>query len=83
MGPIYDLFVLFSVFREPIIRTAFQSIQLVVTDFLLIISPTCLSLCVETAAKFGLQQSELNISLTAIGLLVRLNKGHIERATPC
>ena len=57
-------------FREVIIRTAFQSMQLVVTDFLSLISPLCLSLCVEMAAKFGLQQSELNISLTAIGLLV-------------
>ncbi|KAF6021064.1 MON2 [Bugula neritina] len=54
---------------EVIIRTAFQSMQLVVTDFLPLISPPCLSLCVEMAAKFGLQQSELNISLTAIGLL--------------
>ena len=44
--------------------------QLVVTDFLPLISPPCLSLCVEMAAKFGLQHSELNISLTAIGLLV-------------
>ena len=57
-------------FREVIIRTAFQSMQLVVTDFLPLISPPCLSLCVEMAAKFGLQHSELNISLTAIGLLV-------------
>ncbi len=31
----------------------------------------CLQICVEVAARFGLQNQELNISLTAIGLLVR------------
>jgi len=44
--------------------------QLVVTDFLPLITTHCLNVCVQTAAKFGLQQLELNISLTAIGLLV-------------
>jgi len=32
---------------------------------------TCLSVCVDVTAKFGLQCQDLNISLTAIGLLVR------------
>ena len=29
----------------------------------------CLEVCIEVASKFGLQNQELNISLTAIGLL--------------
>ncbi|XP_062616734.1 protein MON2 homolog isoform X2 [Saccostrea cucullata] len=54
---------------EKLIQTAFQSLQLVVTDFLPIIPCVYLKNCVEVAAKFGLQNRELNISLTAIGLL--------------
>ena len=52
-------------------RTAFQSLQLIVTDFLPTMPCTCLSICVDVTAKFGLQCQDLNISLTAIGLLVR------------
>ena len=59
-----------SHFSEGVIRLAFQSLQLVVTDFLPIMPCSCLQLCVEAAAKFGSQHQELNISLTAIGLLV-------------
>ena len=59
-----------SLFSEGVIRLAFQSLQLVVTDFLPIMPCSCLQLCVEAAAKFGSQHQELNISLTAIGLLV-------------
>ncbi|XP_063438367.1 protein MON2 homolog isoform X1 [Mytilus trossulus] len=54
---------------EKLIQTAFQSLQLVVTDFLPIIPCQYLQVCVEVAAKFGLQHQELNISLTSIGLL--------------
>lgn len=54
---------------EKLIQTAFQSLQLVVTDYLPIIPCVYLQNCVEVAAKFGLQNRELNISLTAIGLL--------------
>lgn len=32
----------------------------------------CLPLCVNTAAKFGSQTQELNISLTAVGLMVSI-----------
>lgn len=56
-------------FREVLIRTAFQSLQLVVTDFLPIMPCQCLEVCIEVASRFGLQNQELNISLTAIGLL--------------
>ena len=57
-------------FRESLIRVAFQSLNLVVTDFLPIMLSPCLQIAVDVAAKFGLQTQELNISLTAIGLLV-------------
>ncbi|XP_071818357.1 protein MON2 homolog isoform X3 [Apostichopus japonicus] len=54
---------------ENLIRASFQSLQLVVTDFLPIMPCYCLQISVETAARFGLQKEELNISLTAVGLL--------------
>ncbi|XP_017477968.1 PREDICTED: protein MON2 homolog isoform X1 [Rhagoletis zephyria] len=54
---------------EPLIRTAFQCLQLVITDFLTVMPWRCLPLCIGTAAKFGSQTQELNISLTAIGLM--------------
>lgn len=57
---------------EPLIRTAFQCLQLVITDFLTVMPWRCLPLCISTAAKFGSQTQELNISLTAIGLMVSL-----------
>lgn len=57
---------------EPLIRIAFQCLQLVITDFLPVMPFRCLPLCINTAAKFGSQSQELNISLTAIGLMVCL-----------
>jgi hypothetical protein len=60
--------------RENLIRVAFQCLQLVVTDFLPVMPWRCLPLCVDTAAKFGSQTQELNISLTAVGLMVCDNK---------
>ncbi|RWS16388.1 protein MON2-like protein [Dinothrombium tinctorium] len=55
--------------NENLIRLAFQCLQLIVNDFLSNISPMCLVLVVDTTAKFGSQVKELNVSLTAIGLL--------------
>lgn len=57
-------------FSDVITRLAFQSLQLVVTDYLPIIPCWCLQVLVEVVGKFGLQPNEINISLTAIGLLV-------------
>ena len=54
-------------------RSAFQCLQLVITDFLPTIPYRCYPLCVETATKFGSQKAELNVSLTAIGLLWNLS----------
>ncbi|XP_014213732.1 protein MON2 homolog isoform X2 [Copidosoma floridanum] len=52
---------------ENLVRVAFQCLQLVITDFLPVMPWRCLPLCVDTAAKFGSQTQELNISLTAVG----------------
>jgi len=54
---------------ENLIRSAFQCLQLVVTDYLPILPCNCLPLAVETTCKFGSQTQELNVSLTAIGLM--------------
>ncbi|RNA19737.1 MON2 -like protein [Brachionus plicatilis] len=52
-----------------LVRSAFQCLQLVVTDFLSMINARHLSLVVNVVAKFGSQEQDLNISLTAIVLL--------------
>lgn len=54
---------------ENLIRIAFQCLQLVITDFLPVMPWRCLPLCVDTVSKFGSQIQELNISLTAVGLM--------------
>ena len=55
--------------NENLIRLSFQSLQFIISDFLALIPSNCLILCVDTTAKFGSQTQELNVSLTAIGLL--------------
>ena len=59
-------------------RLAFQCLQLVVTDFLPVMPWSCLPPCVDTVAKFGSQTQELNISLTAIGLMVSGAVGRLQ-----
>ncbi|XP_023214026.1 protein MON2 homolog isoform X4 [Centruroides sculpturatus] len=54
---------------EELIRSAFQCLQFIVADYLPIMPCMCLRQCVDTAAKFGSQSQELNVSLTAVGLL--------------
>ena len=56
-----------------LIRSAFQCLQLVFTDFLPTIPYRCYPQCVEAATKFGSQETELNVSLTAVGLLWNLS----------
>ena len=58
---------------EAVVKTAFQALQLVLTDFLPLAPHNCLPLAVHTAAKFGSQTQDLNISLTAVGLLWNLS----------
>ena len=58
---------------EAVVKTAFQALQLVLTDFLPLAPHNCPPLAVHTAAKFGSQTQDLNISLTAVGLLWNLS----------
>ncbi|RCI02023.1 hypothetical protein CU098_003406, partial [Rhizopus stolonifer] len=55
------------------IRIAFSSLQLICTDFLSLLSPDCLRQCIATLGSFGMQSDDLNISLTAVGLLWNLS----------
>ncbi|CAG8510749.1 17383_t:CDS:10, partial [Dentiscutata heterogama] len=52
-----------------LVRVAFPSLQLICTDFLSLLSPECLKQCINTLGAYGLQMDDLNISLSAIGLL--------------
>lgn len=55
--------------NESLIRLAFQCLQLITSDLLTQIPSDCLVLLVNTTEKFASQCIELNVSLTAIGLL--------------
>lgn len=54
---------------ENLIRSGFQGLQLVVTDFLPTMPKRCLRISVIVTAKYGLQTQDVNISLTSIGLM--------------
>ena len=54
---------------ESLIRASFQCMQFVVTDFLSMIKASFFSLVINVVSKFGSQEQDLNISLTAIVLL--------------
>ncbi|RKO89543.1 hypothetical protein BDK51DRAFT_35408, partial [Blyttiomyces helicus] len=56
-----------------LVRVAFPCLQLIVTDFLSLLSPPVLHQCIETIGSFGAQGEDLNISLTAVGLLWSLS----------
>jgi hypothetical protein len=56
-----------------LIKVAFSSLQLICTDFLSLLSPDCLRQCIATLGSFGMQSEDLNISLTAVGLLWNLS----------
>uniref|UniRef100_A0A8C7CJ33 Protein MON2 homolog n=1 Tax=Oncorhynchus kisutch TaxID=8019 RepID=A0A8C7CJ33_ONCKI len=64
---------------ESLIRTAFQCLQLVVTDFLPTMPCAGLQIVVDVAGSFGLQNQELNISLTSIGLLWNISDYFFQR----
>ncbi|XP_004692657.1 PREDICTED: protein MON2 homolog isoform X3 [Condylura cristata] len=64
---------------ESLIRTAFQCLQLVVTDFLPTMPCSCLQIVVGVAGAFGLHSQELNISLTSIGLLWNISDYFFQR----
>ncbi|CAO3586280.1 unnamed protein product [Absidia cylindrospora] len=56
-----------------LIKIAFSSLQLICTDFLSTLSPDCIRQCIATLESFGTQCEDLNISLTAVGLLWNLS----------
>lgn len=56
-----------------LIKVAFSSLQLICTDFLSLLSPDYLRQCIATLGSFGMQSDDLNISLTAVGLLWNLS----------
>ena len=56
---------------EAVVRSGFQSLQLVIADFLPAIPHSCVTACVDMSGQYGLQIVDINISLTSIGLLVR------------
>lgn len=60
---------------EQLIRSAFQCAQVVAGDLLGCAGPRCLRRVLTTAAAFALQTKELNISLTAVGLMVSSGPG--------
>lgn len=55
--------------NENLIRIAFQSLQLIIKDFLSSIPTLYLVLVVDTVAKFGSQTQEMNVALTAVSSL--------------
>uniref|UniRef100_A0A0N5A8N7 Protein MON2 homolog n=1 Tax=Syphacia muris TaxID=451379 RepID=A0A0N5A8N7_9BILA len=56
-------------FEESLIKQSYEAVALIVTDFLDVLSLQCVQMLVETDAKYGAQQRELNISLSALGQL--------------
>jgi len=57
-------------YSEGLVRTAFQCLQLVVTDYLPVLPCGCIPHGIDTVAKFARQKQELNVALSAIGLMV-------------
>lgn len=55
--------------NEMLIRCAFQCYQFIVSDLLSHIPPVYLGHCINTAVAFGSQLQEMNVSLTAVGLI--------------
>ena len=54
---------------SPHISEAFKSVQLICSDFIFNLPSDCLALFITTTGCYGMQSSDINISLTAIGLL--------------
>ncbi|KAI9013095.1 hypothetical protein BC832DRAFT_279766 [Gaertneriomyces semiglobifer] len=52
-----------------LVRVAFPCLQLICTDFMSLLSPQVLHQVIEALGSFGSQMDDLNIGLTAVGLL--------------
>lgn len=57
-------------FSDSLIRLSFQAVQLLAADLLPYLPSNCLLNLIEIVAKFGSQFKDLNISLSAVGVLV-------------
>ncbi|KNA25395.1 hypothetical protein SOVF_006550 [Spinacia oleracea] len=77
--------------EKDLITLGFQSLRVIMNDGLSTIPVDCLQVCIDVTGAYSAQQTELNISLTAIGLLwtttdfiakghIRLSSGQSEKA---
>ncbi|XP_050143389.1 uncharacterized protein LOC126619152 isoform X2 [Malus sylvestris] len=55
--------------EKELVTLAFQSLRVIMNDGLSAIPADCLPVCVDVTGAYSAQKTELNISLTAIGLL--------------
>ena len=55
--------------EREVIAAAFKPMQLVCSDFLSALPPGCINACLMAISNFSMQQKDINISLSAIGLL--------------
>ncbi|KAL6005243.1 hypothetical protein ACLOJK_005805 [Asimina triloba] len=55
--------------EKDLIPLGFQCVRVIMNDGLATIPPDCLDVCVEVTGAYSSQKTEINISLTAIGLL--------------
>ncbi|KAK6233045.1 hypothetical protein SCA6_003118 [Theobroma cacao] len=55
--------------EKDLVTLGFQSLRVIMNDGLATIPPDCLNVCIDVTGAYAAQKTELNISLTAIGLL--------------
>ncbi|KAK9137366.1 hypothetical protein Sjap_007960 [Stephania japonica] len=55
--------------EKDLISLGFQCIRVIMNDGLSTVPPHCLDICIEVTGAYSDQKTELNISLTAVGLL--------------
>ncbi|XP_010256047.1 PREDICTED: protein MON2 homolog isoform X2 [Nelumbo nucifera] len=55
--------------EKDLISLGFQSLRVIMNDELSTIPANCLDVCIEVTGAYSAQKTELNISLTAVGLL--------------
>ncbi|KAJ7973440.1 protein MON2-like isoform X1 [Quillaja saponaria] len=55
--------------EKDLVTLGFQNLRVIMNDGLSTIPPDCLEVCVDVTGAYSAQKTELNISLTAIGLL--------------
>ncbi|VDM92159.1 unnamed protein product, partial [Litomosoides sigmodontis] len=68
-------------YDEILVKQSYEALALMITDFLEVLPFHCIQLLVETDAKYGSQQCELNISLSALGQLWAISD-FVYRNTP-